>query len=70
MPPHILLRAQKRLRYNGRDVQMGTLFLTTPVEAAAFVYRHDAVFASPQDAPPTTPRPKRIYKRRDLEAES
>jgi hypothetical protein len=50
--PLILMRALTSLTRQGRRVRPGHLFQTSPIEAAALRYGHQADFATAADAAP------------------
>ena len=71
MSEQILLRARTRLTTaDGRTIAPKPLFSTTPIEAAALVYRDRATFATSSDDTAAPSRKKQTYKRRDLRAET
>lgn len=70
MPDTVRLRALRPLTVSGRVVQPGDIFVASPIEAAAYTYRHEAVFSSQTNPPVARSTRKRTYRRRDLRAET
>jgi hypothetical protein len=72
--PTIPVVARRAFTYGRRDVQPGDRVEVSPVDAVVLVTAGKAIFATPaprRPPDPVAPRAaKRIYKRRDLRAES
>jgi len=67
----VVVQARAAFSYQGRGLRAGELVTMTPIDAAAAA-RHGLVSLTrrPPTAPVVeTPKSKRRYKRRDLEAE-
>lgn len=65
----ISMRALVNFVHEGRAVSAGDTVQVAPVPAAVLRYQHRAEFVTTM-VRPAPARPKRVYKRRDLRAES
>lgn len=70
MPTQIPLRAVRPLVCDGQALRPGDEFFTSPICAAALVYRRLAEFVVADAAPRSRDNKRRMYRRRDMRPES